>query len=342
MIARSVANPQGGVKTLILVAATVAYGTAGFMFFEIDDRPELQWVDALWWAIVTMTTVGFGDWFPLTLPGKLLVGIPTMLIGMGVLGYGLSQIAAFFLRAERLNRKGLAVQKSTGHTIVCNYTGVRFHKILAELRSQPDLKDAPVVLVDERLEEIDDELAALNVKFVRGHPARSETLQRAAVNGAARAIVLAHDATQASSDDLTVAVCLMLSKLRPELHVVAECVDPDNRELLERAGCNSVVCVIDLAPGMLVHELHDPGVVDVLQELAVWHEDLNNVFVVPVTLSHSHTIADLREWSKTHNATVLGIRSGDGIVLNPASERHLATGDAAIVITRSRPDDIRL
>ena len=68
-------NPPGGIKAVILVAAIIAYGTSGFMYFEIDDRPELQWADALWWSVVTMTTVGFGDWFPLTLPGKMLVGL---------------------------------------------------------------------------------------------------------------------------------------------------------------------------------------------------------------------------------------------------------------------------
>ena len=101
---------------------------------------------------------------------------------------------------------------------------------------------------------------------------------------------------------------------------------------------------MDLAPGMLAQELHDPGVVDVLQELTVWHDDLNNVYIVPVSLTgESHkTFADLRQWSDAHNATVLGIKSGTQVALNPAREWKLFPGDTAIVISRARPAHIQL
>ncbi|OGQ81848.1 MAG: hypothetical protein A2289_03445 [Deltaproteobacteria bacterium RIFOXYA12_FULL_58_15] len=331
-------------KVVILLFAVTAYATAGFMFFEIDDRPELRWVDALWWALVTMTTVGFGDYFPTTIAGRALVGVPTMLVGMGMLGYALGQIAGFIVRAEKLNRKGMAVQKTSDHVIVCGYPGKpRFLRILEELRGKPTLRDSTIVLVDAELEELDHDLSEQNVRFVRGHPARGETLSRANVENAFRAVVLARDATDPDSDDLTVAICLILKKRRPDMHVVAELVESDNREVLAQTGCEHIVCVMDLAPGILAQELQDPGVVHVLQELTVWHEDLNNVFIVPLALENGpKTVDELLRWGRTHRATLLGVRSGDRVFLNPDPNQELRDGDGAIVICQTRPAHIEL
>ena len=134
------------------------------------------------------------------------------------------------------------------------------------------------------------------------------------------------------SDGLTVATCLSLRHMRPELHIVAECVDPDNREILSRAGCRSIVCVLDLGPGILAQELHDPGVVDVLHELTVWHDDINNVYILPVELTGpgTQTVEALRRWADHHDATVLGLRRGTALSLNPRADHAVHQGDAVV------------
>jgi Trk K+ transport system NAD-binding subunit len=264
---------------------------------------------------------------------------------MGLLGLALSQIAAFFLRADILNRKGLAMVKATGHILLCNAPPTsRLLRVLGEIRGQPELASAAIVLVDEYRDELSDRLAGIGLQFVRGRPARKETLERARIQEAERAIILARDPTDPTSDDLTVATCLSIKHMRPELHVVAECVDPDNREILERAGCRSIVCVMDLAPGILAQELHDPGVVDALHELTVWGEDLNNVYIVPIDTGAETTcsVDDLRAWARSNEVTVLGLRSSNRVVINPTPKTVVRAGDAAVIIARARPDLITL
>jgi voltage-gated potassium channel len=56
--------------------------------------------DSLWWSVVTMTTVGYGDAYPVTGAGRV-VAVATMLVGIGVLGTFISLIGSSFLATMR-------------------------------------------------------------------------------------------------------------------------------------------------------------------------------------------------------------------------------------------------
>ena len=68
-----------------------------FYFAERDVQPELTMVDSIWWAMVTMTTVGYGDIIPVTDIGKI-VAIFFMFFGIGVLAIFLSVLGTMFYK----------------------------------------------------------------------------------------------------------------------------------------------------------------------------------------------------------------------------------------------------
>jgi voltage-gated potassium channel len=338
-------HPPTELKAALFLVVVVAYATSGFMFFEWDEKPEIQWLDALWWTIVTMATVGFGDYFPVTTGGRLLVGVPTILIGAGMLGYALSQFASFILRAERLTRRGLSVQKAVGHVLLCNCPpAARLLAVVAELRSLPGRDETAVILVDGDLEELPEEIAKQNIRFVRGHPAREETLSRASIRQAARAVVLARDPRDPKSDDLTVATCLTLRHLRPDMAVVAECIDPENKEILRRAGCSSIVCALELTPALLAQETIDPGIIHVLREMSAGRPETSSLFIIPLAVGNSatKTVADVHRWTVANHATLVGIRQQGRVRLNPGHEETVGASDAVIIISATRPETIPL
>lgn len=78
---------------VVLVAATLMY------LVEYDDQPHAfgSIPQAIWWAIATTTTVGYGDVVPITALGKVLAGI-VMLMGYGLLALPVGIIASAFAR----------------------------------------------------------------------------------------------------------------------------------------------------------------------------------------------------------------------------------------------------
>ena len=64
----------------------------------IKDLP-----DAVWWAMTTVTTVGYGDTYPVTPEGRA-IGVILMLIGIGVFGTVTASVAAFFVESSEVDK----------------------------------------------------------------------------------------------------------------------------------------------------------------------------------------------------------------------------------------------
>ncbi|WP_084632809.1 potassium channel family protein [Planococcus plakortidis] len=60
----------------------------------------VTYTDVIWWAIVTITTVGYGDIYPETGVGRLLAAI-LMFVGIGIIGTFTSAISAYFASRRR-------------------------------------------------------------------------------------------------------------------------------------------------------------------------------------------------------------------------------------------------
>ncbi|MFZ9887956.1 MAG: potassium channel family protein, partial [Myxococcota bacterium] len=240
-------------RVALLTVALLAFSTTGFLYFELEHKPDLLWGDAFWWSVVTMTTVGYGDLFPSTPAGRYLIGFPTMLFGIGVLGYLFSTVASFLLEARSRELRGMAELFVQQHILVIHYPSeARLLGLLDELRADPSTKSLPVVLIDEQLEELPPSLSDRGLRFVRGAATKESVLAKAMVADAKHAILLARHPTDPSSDDSTLAAVLTLEHVNPAVRTVAECVDPERVPLMRRAGCDAVVCLAEMSSSVLV------------------------------------------------------------------------------------------
>lgn len=96
-----------------VVALIVVYLSAvGLYFFENEAQPEAfaSIPHALWWSIVTLTTVGYGDVYPITLGGRMFTGI-VLVLGLGAVAVptGLMASALTEIRREEKERSAAAV-----------------------------------------------------------------------------------------------------------------------------------------------------------------------------------------------------------------------------------------
>lgn len=86
-----------GLQYVLLFGVIVILASAGVvMLFERDQGPIDDYGTALWWAITTMTTVGYGDVVPVTPEGKG-VAVVLMLVGIAFFSWVTANVAAFLV-----------------------------------------------------------------------------------------------------------------------------------------------------------------------------------------------------------------------------------------------------
>ncbi len=113
----------------VVIVVLVVVGAFGSMYFQEGQ----SFPDAVWWAIVTLTTVGYGDISPVTSGGRL-IGVVLMFFGIGVLGLFTATIAGVFVEKRLRKERGMSSCNLEGHIILCEWND-RTQEILTDLRA---------------------------------------------------------------------------------------------------------------------------------------------------------------------------------------------------------------
>lgn len=96
----AVGNLAGRVTSYVIGAAVMAVGLGAVAVLDAEqdlkDANITSIGDALWWAATTVTTVGYGDRYPVTTTGRV-IAVSLMIVGIALVGAVTASIAAWFV-----------------------------------------------------------------------------------------------------------------------------------------------------------------------------------------------------------------------------------------------------
>lgn len=93
---------------LIVTSIFIFLASAGIYFFENKAQPEIftSVIHSGWWAVVTLTTVGYGDVYPITVGGKIFTFF-ILLIGVGIVTIPAGLVASALSKAREIEEENI-------------------------------------------------------------------------------------------------------------------------------------------------------------------------------------------------------------------------------------------
>lgn len=98
----------------VFVTAILLYLSAvGIYYFERDAQPEqfASVFHSLWWAVITLTTVGYGDVYPVTAGGRVFTFV-ILIIGLGIVSIPAGLIASALSKAREMEESKARIDQS--------------------------------------------------------------------------------------------------------------------------------------------------------------------------------------------------------------------------------------
>lgn len=299
-------------------------GVVGFYVLEGKD-----WFESLYWAVVTVATIGYGDIIPTTQAGKILAMV------MAFFGIGLFATIVTFMANHFLNlsiRKVFGLEKChwKNHVIICGWNeGVE--STVEELLMIQNIKIA--IIKPPTAGPIEERE---NLTVISDDPTREEALKKAGIDKASHVII------STGEDSKTILTVLTIKKLRPNIKVVAEALSSKHAPLIKQAGAEYIVNSLSFSGRLLASSIHKPGVVAMFEEISTSGigNDIMEISIPKQFIGKNFKEA-LVELKEKYNCLLIGLRRNSQTIVNPASDEVLRQKDSLLVIcTREESEKI--
>ncbi len=228
--------------------------------------------DTLWWAVVTITSVGYGDKYPYKPLGKILATI-LMFLGVIITSLLSGTIASIFVDKKIREGKGLEDVNVKNHIVICGWNQNAEHIISCLVTIRGSLKESIVLINEmdpEQFQSLKIKYPDIDLRFVRGDYTNENVLKRASVNNAKAALILLDTtgkSTIANIDERTIIAVLAIKSLNPDIFTSAELANATNEQHLRRADVDDIIVNGEFNGFILASSTISPGIPYLIKEL---------------------------------------------------------------------------
>lgn len=315
------------IARILMIAAMMIF-LFGIIIHFVEPKSFPTVFDGVWWAIITASTVGYGDYYPVSTLGRLTAML-LLLIGTGFLSSYFIHLSAATVTKQNAYTEGRVGFKGNDHVIVIGWNE-RSHTIIRNLSEQPDTS---IILVDDTLgsNPIKDD----NVHFVRGRANKDETLLNAGIQTARKVIITSdQNLDELQADMNTILTLLAIKGLNPDIRCIAEIQKNEQINNARRAGADELIPANALTSAVILSSIESEDIVDPLLDLL---GELNGKHLSYIEVDVDLIDKRYQEASsfllKERNISLIGVKKkGDDLIINPLNNIKINHDDQLLAI----------
>ena len=314
----------------VLLIVLLFTGVIGFKVIS-----DYSWIDAVYMTVITITTVGFGEVYPLDPEAKIFT-IFVILTSVIIVGYALKIITEYIISKNDISElKHKKMQKKidalSNHIVICGF-GRNGQQAAKKLSTH----NRPFVVV-ETDKEIIDKHQDEDILFILGNANEDKVLQMAGIERAECLI------SALPNDSDNVFVVLSARQMNKTARIISRASNESSYSKLKLAGANNVILPDKIGGDHMASLVVVPDLLEFIDNLSIVGDTTINIEEIAVEklydTSNIKTIQDLDLRKKT-GCNVIGYKNEKGhYIINPEANQKLVPNSKVIVL--GRPEQIQ-
>ncbi len=260
-------------KNVFIICLVVIAGAIAVLSVEYNNiNSEIKnFFDAIWWSLVTITTVGYGDLVPVTFWGRI-IGIIFIFLGFTIFSTFTAFIASSFIDKKIKERKGLNKITEKNHILICGWNNSA--KKILDYISKLDPAEIPNIILVNELDESDfsslhNHYPDLQLKFIIGDFTNQEILLKANIKDAKHIILLFDESKSNStpSDERTIIAAHNIAYMKLKGKISIQLHDEKYLPNIRKEKISNVVIYDNLGGNLLANSTINPSIPDFIHEV---------------------------------------------------------------------------
>ena len=311
--------------------------------FEIGhgDSPIRSFWDAAWYSLVTLTTVGYGDMYPVTIGGKV-IGALFLLGSLGVLGGLVYKVSERLSQLRERRKMGYNGTSFENHVVIIGWDD--FARSITQQLVDADQK---VAIVTDRKDDTDlirQQYSSDDVFVLFADLKNVSLLEKAGIRKAG--ILFAN--LQTDTDKLI--AILNIKKEYPDKHFVVTLDDAYLKDTFRTAGVTYVLSKDEIASKLVASYIFEPDVAEYETDLMTSAKESDEYDVQQYRITDDNPFLNktygeaFDDLNARHNVLLIGICKASGanreIIKLPPDDMKIELGDYLIMIVNGVTEKI--
>ncbi|WP_404458999.1 ion channel [Oceanobacillus kapialis] len=251
---------------LIMSTVTLVLASSYFIYF-LEPETFVSPFEGLWWTMTTVTTVGYGDISPVTVPGKIFAMF-LYIVGIGLMTIFIGKAIDFLSIRKRLKEEGKLDVTFEDHIILINWTKKARITLEEILRTFQDVR---IVIIDESEEKAP--LLHEQVEFVKGNPANQDVLMQANLLKSKSVMIFSPQDTTISSqaDGQTLLIATILEGIGKEynqnIYTICEVTESKHIQAFKNVSVEEYITPNDTVGNLAARSILFNGSSEIIRQL---------------------------------------------------------------------------